>query len=96
MNLVLDLNLDIKVADWAGASTDDGHSHSSYRRKYNLLCVRGKGSRPRARSLDLVQHYTIWLLVMTFSRDCITRRIPVLGGFILKCWKLEYVSIQDV
>ncbi|KAL8713135.1 MAG: hypothetical protein Q9220_002656 [cf. Caloplaca sp. 1 TL-2023] len=49
-NFVLDDHLDLKVADWAGASVDDGVSYSCYRTTHSLLCVQGKRSWPGVQS----------------------------------------------
>jgi len=50
VNLLLDENLDLKVADWAGASIDGSRSYSCYRTTHSLLKVQGKGSRPSVQS----------------------------------------------
>ncbi|KAL8951492.1 MAG: hypothetical protein Q9222_002546 [Ikaeria aurantiellina] len=50
VNFVLDQNLELKVADWAGASIDGSISYSCYRTTHSLLCVQGKGSRPSVQS----------------------------------------------
>ncbi|KAI4137120.1 MAG: hypothetical protein L6R39_007469 [Caloplaca ligustica] len=50
VNFVLDGNLDLKVADWAGASIDGSQSYSRYRTTHSLLCVQGSGSQPSLQS----------------------------------------------
>ena len=39
-------NLDLKVANWAGATIDGSQSNSCYHTTHRLLCVEGKGSAP--------------------------------------------------
>ena len=116
-NFVLDSNLDLKVADWAGASIDSGHSHSSYRTTHSLLCVQGRGSKPSVQSEIfglgsamhnmIVGHDIFPELDYEKDNDEIVRRLrdkefpdtrnfSALGDVILKCWKLEYASMQDV
>lgn len=41
VNLVLDQDLNLKVADWAGASIDGSRSHSSYRLRHRLFNAAG-------------------------------------------------------
>lgn len=45
VNFVFDSNLDLKVAEWAGASIDGSRSHSCYRTTHSLLYIRGRGSK---------------------------------------------------